>query len=108
MDKGDTGTSSKTLWEALTGQKVWGNRPDIPYDPADFARCYNLMFLATDEQKKAALEKVVKICPRWLPFARDWDELEALYLAERTMGSAPDLYEKMQKLRAEADKIVGA
>ena len=40
----DTGISSKTMWSALNGVDLSEARKsfytDVPYDPADFGRCY--------------------------------------------------------------------
>ncbi len=73
----DTGTSSKTIYSAITGRKI--DRIGIPYDPDDFGRCYRLLKLFPAWRKE--LDKVAVLCPRWKPFVEAWDELTALYEA---------------------------
>ncbi|MEN6421298.1 MAG: hypothetical protein ABFD76_05065 [Smithella sp.] len=101
----DTGTSSKTIWAVMMGvvtkpgTKCKNNRYDIPYDPADFGRCYRLLSYFPDW--RANIKKMGIIFPKWKPFADRWEEFEALYLEEKISGKAPKLYKLMEELTKE-------
>jgi hypothetical protein len=90
----DTGTSSLTIYDAVTGNR--SGRHDIPYDPADFGRCYR--FLKLFPAFRDELHKTVKLCSRWKPFVEAWDELTALYEEELPSGRCPKLYDRMKQL----------
>jgi hypothetical protein len=94
---GDTGTSSKTIWAVMMQSKI--DRPDIPYDPADFGRCYRL--LAAIPAWRARLNEVSTRFKAWKPFIERWDELTAMYEREiqNESGKAPDLYARMLEIR---------
>jgi len=105
---GNVGKSSKTLWVAMFGITFEDERfGDIPYDPDDFSRCYELMKLATPEQLKKALDDVVILCPRWIPYAREWDELVELYEHAKSIGIYSKMYEFMKELENEANSNKG-
>lgn len=96
LRSGKTGVSSKTLSHTLLGVPQKISRVDGPYDPADFARCVQL------------IEKVPSLRDRmgemsgvqgWEQIAPAWNELETLYQEERNQDSAPKLYERMSELR---------
>jgi len=78
----DTGSSSKTIFSILCRPDlrhaaVAGNfRPDIPYDPDDFSRCYRLV---RDLKWRDRLPEVAKANPSWAPFVERWDELASLF-----------------------------
>ena len=77
----NTGLSSVTIWSALMGCQP--SRPSIPYDEADFHRCWNLMRLCDKETKKIGLEEVAKRHDIWKPYVREWDNLEQFFLTEK-------------------------
>ena len=100
----DTGTSSLTIYAAITGKRSprnGYNRFDIPHDPDDFGRCYRLLKLFPTW--RTLLAKTISICPEWEPFVAAWDELTELYELEvpNHKGSAPKLYARMKEIRAE-------
>ena len=92
----DTGTSSMTIYSAITGIPTHFRRYDIPYDPDDFGRCSRLLALFPSWREQ--LHKVVAICPAWDPFVEHWDELQALYDEEAPSKSCPKLYDRMKRL----------
>lgn len=105
----DTGTSSLTIYQAITGNPSHHRCLSIPYDPDDFGRCYRLLklFPAWREQ----LPKVIEICPEWKPFVEAWDELTALFEAagwhdrkQKPKGDDGKMYERMKQLREISDQ----
>jgi hypothetical protein len=103
------GTSSLTLAYGLTREQAvlaalrGHSRGDIPYDPADFGRCYNLL-----EQVPGLRERIgemTKAFSFWRPYVDNWQELETLWLEESPSGRCPKLYDRMKELQVEADKI---
>lgn len=84
----DTGTSSKTMFKALSGQVYPGSYmspyEDIPHDADDFGRCYRLV-LAVPEWKDR-LNEVATAFPGWGPIIREWDRLVELFLKEDYRG----------------------
>ena len=94
----DTGTSSLTIYSAITGMPSHHGRYDVPHDPDDFGRCYRLLKLFPQWREKLA--ETIKLCPEWKPFAEAWDELTAIYEEEvpNHRGSAPKLYKRMKEL----------
>lgn len=110
LSNGERGISSETLCSAMLGIDVdilvgsWG--ADIPYDPDDFRRCLLLWNKATSKERAMGLREVVKICPKWKPFVREWSTLIELYNEESPTGSAPKLYRLMKKLITESEQGV--
>lgn len=102
LQNGDTGLSSLTIWYVLMGQTP--DRADIPYDPADFGRCYRL--LQVMPSWKTRLGEVAARYPQWAPLVDAWEELTALYEAELPSGRAPKLFARLQALRDHADPSV--
>jgi hypothetical protein len=96
---GDTGTSSETIWSVLSGHPV--KSYGIPYDPADFGRCYRL--LTVMPEWRGRLHLVAAKFPKWEPLVAAWDELTALYEAEvpNHKGVAPKLYARIQELNGD-------
>jgi hypothetical protein len=103
----DTGTSSFTIYGAITGRPIPRRQMDIPYDPDDFGRCYRLLklFPAWREQ----LPKVAEACPRWEPFVAAWDELTALYEAagwhdetKKAKSDGGKMYQRMKELEQQS------
>lgn len=95
----DTGTSSLTIYSAITGMPSPHGILDVPYDPSDFGRCYRLLKLFPAWRPQ--LNKVVGLCEAWRPFVEAWDELAALYEEELPTGTAPKLYARMTQLYAQ-------
>ena len=100
----DTGVSSFTIYTVMTGVPFPYSDYDIPYDPADFGRCYRLLKLAPDFRER--LPEVAAKFPIWKPFVEAWDELTALYEEEiqNASGMAPKLYARMKEIRATIGK----
>jgi len=101
---GDSGISSRTIWAVMQGVSLEVMRPDIPYDPPDFGRCYRLLQIMPEW--KGRLDEVAEKYPAWRPFVEHWEELEQMYeacLDERgryQIGDASKaLYDRMKELR---------
>lgn len=98
----DTGLSSMTIWEFMTGLPVWElhrwSGLHTPRDPSDFGRCYRL--LQHFPEWRSRLPEMAEAKPEWAPLVAAWDELVALYEEELPSGRAPKLYERMQELHA--------
>lgn len=92
----DTGTSSLTIYSAITGKTSLHRTFDIPHDPDDFGRCYRLLKLFPLWREK--LSETIKLCRKWKPFVAAWDELTLLYEEELTSMKAPKLYKRMKEL----------
>lgn len=95
---GDTGMSSETILEVMTGIPV--KRHDIPYDPADFGRCYRL--LKQFPEWKPRLRKVAERFPKWTPFVDNWSEMEKIYERDEPTNRSEELYDMMVMLRGYA------
>ena len=99
---GRVGTSSRTMWAAITDTVKSGHMRagglDIPYDPDDFSRCYKLWEECAITQEQ--LLKVKAAFPWWGPYIDHWGEL-----VERYENKDAGLCEFMHTLRAEAEKI---
>lgn len=79
----DTGTSSKTIFFTLTGRGTF-DRPDVPYDPGDFGRCYRLLQIFPEWVGR--LNEVAKRHSRWKRLVDNWKDLSGMY--ERDEGMA--------------------
>lgn len=101
IKNGDTGISSETIWSVLSGHPV--RRTGVPWDPADFGRCYRL--LKAIPGWRGRLSEVASRHHDWKPLIEAWDELTALYEEELPKGKAPKLYERMQALTASASRF---
>jgi hypothetical protein len=72
----DVGISSKNIWCVMMGCKpTW---VDIPYDPADFGRCYRLLRLIPDWVPKLYL--MAEKYHIWRPMIANWVELTDMYI----------------------------
>jgi len=93
----DSGTSSLTIYSAITGHPSPHGCFDVPHDPDDFGRCYRLLKLFPAWREKLA--ETINICKEWEPFVAAWDELTELYEEEMRNDVAPKLYKRLQALR---------
>lgn len=93
---GDTGISSRVIWAHMSGFAVTDPWP--PADPDDFGRCYRLLNAPWAAEWRARIGEMAHY-PGWAGLVARWDELEALYREERPTGTAPRLYEAMQRAR---------
>jgi hypothetical protein len=87
----DTGISSSTLIRIQFGlgpDPKWG--PDIPYDAADFGRCYRMIKSVTGITNP--VEAAANAFPFWRPMADAWPELTVLYedLLQAAMDAEPE------------------
>ncbi len=98
ISNGETGMSSKTMWNCFMGTKSFSI--NHPYDPDDFRRCYKLLH-AVPEWKKL-IPKLKELSPAWSNLAENWDKLTEMYEEnERTKWKKHkeiDMYGFMQKL----------
>lgn len=103
IKRGDTGTSSLTIWAAFTG----GINPHVedswPHDPDDFQRCKKLLDLIPEWRGQLAV--VTKIFPWLKPFTDRWDKFESLWEKEFPSGRCPKLYREMKIAAVEAKMI---
>jgi len=81
---GETGTSSKTMWNCLIGNSNFS--VDHPYDPDDFSRCY----------------KLLQTVPEWNNLVENWDKLTEMFEKNQRTGwqnsKKIGMYEFMQTL----------
>ncbi|MFA4971136.1 MAG: hypothetical protein WC683_00890 [bacterium] len=99
--RGDTGTSSLTIYAAITGGG--GSRFDYPHDPDDYRRCRALLDLLPEW--RGQLSWVTDRFPWFAPFEVGWDEFDRLWDEESPSGQCPKLYEALQAARKKADQI---
>lgn len=115
----DTGISSMTIYQAITGDRSDGSHFDIPYDPDDFGRCYRLLKLFPSWRPQLA--KVIDICPEWKPFVEAWDELTQMFEAvgpdrydlasprrkgtKAEIDAAQRMYDRMKQLEALSETL---
>jgi len=89
IENGETGSSSKTMWNCLIGNKDFAI--NHPYDPDDFSRCYKL--LETVPEWKTELHKLKPLSKEWSNLVDNWSELEKMFLKHDK-----NMYEFMQTL----------
>ena len=109
---GDTGISSETMWAALNGLDMTDKRKnsyrpsyDVPYDPADFGRCYR--YYQKCSLTKDDLQTIKSKIKWWAPFIDAWDQICELYDAEKDNGRMPKTYELIQKCENESRILDG-
>ena len=96
----DTGVSSKTMCAAYLGIKPT-MFTSVPYDSADFGRCYR--FLKRFPNPKGVAEHIwyeLRNNPVWAEIGKNWDKLVDLYEKEKHK----ELYELLSELRENARK----
>lgn len=91
---GETGMSSKTMWNCLIGNKDFPI--NHPYDPDDFSRCYKL--LQAVPEWKIELHKLKPLSTPWSNLVDNWDRLTEFYEDMRKVKKANGMYEFMQTL----------
>lgn len=72
---GETGMSSKTMWNCLMGNSKFP--VNHPYDPDDFSRCWKL--LEAVPEWKTELHKLKPLSRAWSNLVDNWDKLTAMY-----------------------------
>jgi hypothetical protein len=75
IGNGQVGSSSKTMWNCLIGNK--GFEINHPYDPDDFSRCYKL--LQAVPEWKSELHKLKPLSKAWSNLVDNWDTLTEMY-----------------------------
>jgi len=122
--EGEVGTSSKTIWAVMMGvvkekhECNWDY--DTPKDPDDFKRCWKLIVAIPEWRNRLA--EVSTIFPKWVPFIREWDKLEAMlvnhlvemetyhklpYKEQKRFQFSDGMWEFMQQLDHEAMLLDG-
>ena len=98
MANGETGMSSKTMWNCFMGSPEF--TVNIPYDPDDFSRCYKL--LQAVPEWKNELHKLKPLSKEWSNLVDNWDKLMSMYelnVRENWKNyKAIGMYEFMQSL----------
>ena len=101
---GETGASSLTIWAVMMGAVDLKNKEsqadfDVPCDPDDFSRCYELLKLIPEwrERLPEVAEVFAELLPAWKLLVEKWDTLIALYEEEFDSGEAPKLFDLMQE-----------
>lgn len=102
-DRGEVGSSSLTIWGAITGGHIPRGEVCWPLDPDDFRRCH--LLLALIPEWHAELGKVTAKFPWFAPFEQRWPEFERLYAKEVATGLCPKLYNAMKVADREAEKL---
>lgn len=75
IGNGETGASSKTMWNCLMGNNDF--HINHPYDPDDFKRCYKLL-LAIPEWK-LELYKLKPLSSAWSNLVDNWSTLTEMF-----------------------------
>ena len=103
IEKGSVGTSSATIWAAMTGGRAPRGHYDIPYDPDDYSRCRALLDLIPEW--RADLSPVAERFPWFAPFLARWSEFDQLWDLESSSGYCPDLYDLMKVAERESNAL---
>lgn len=100
----DTGVSSSTIVHVLSGLPWTMSefKPDIPYDPWDFARCYRLLEIIPEWKER--LHEVADKYPSWKLIIENWKTLEIYYLSPGAELN-PGFSDKMREIYDESNKI---
>jgi hypothetical protein len=96
LERGDTSTSSRVIWNTMIGAVAGSADVDVPRDPSDFGRCY-LLLLAFPEWR-GRLAEVAQHHPVWWPYVDRWNELSALYEQGLTARDFTPLKKALLKL----------
>lgn len=105
-ERGETGTSSLTIWSAFAGGGNPHRHNSYPLDPDDFQRCKKLLDLIPEWRR--SLDHVVTAFPWFQPFVSAWPEFERLWAEESPTKRCPKLYAAMQVAGKEADALRSA
>lgn len=104
LANGETGSSSKTMYNCLIGNKKF--EIHHPYDPDDFKRCYKLLNAVPEWKTK--LHKLQCLSPQWNNLVNNWDKLTEMYEQnERTNWEnykQIGMYEFMKSILSEVEK----
>lgn len=75
INNGETGMSSKTMWNCFMGNKQFP--VNHPYDPDDFKRCYKL--LEAVPEWKNQMHRLKSLSPEWSALVDNWDKLTDMF-----------------------------
>lgn len=84
---GEVGTSSKTIWQVMTGIDA-GGFGGPPSDWDDFKRCY--LLIQEFPTWRAHLYELQSISDEWTRFVTVWGELERMFELYYQKGRYPD------------------
>lgn len=105
ISNGETGMSSKTMWNCLMGNKNF--EINVPWDPDDFSRCYKL--LQAVPEWKSELHKLKSLSPVWERLIDNWDKLTWMYEENKRTEwknyKQIGMYDFMQTLTTPTPKI---
>lgn len=102
IERGETGTSSLTIWVAFTGGVSPHRDHCYPLDPDDFRRCELLLDLIPEWRPVFSMT-VTKRFPWMKPFTDRWEHFKEMYAKEEKTGRCQQLYKEMQTAAREAD-----
>lgn len=102
LHKGEKGTSSETMFGAISGLKIY-YRQSHPSDPDDFRRCY--LLIKQVPQWRNELHKVAALSNTWFNIVENWDKLcemmeEKMNAWSRGEKSDRKMYEFMKSLES--------
>ena len=98
----NTGISSRTMWTALMGVQPKSASPlvsfDIPYDSADFSRCYDLVSFC-GINPAYDFPKITAVFPWYAPILDRWETLSLLYERKQWGKFTEIMYEAISESR---------
>ena len=98
------GISSRTMWYGLMRDELEipeeGINFDVPYDPDDFSRCFDLVTFA-EVDPEVDFPRICKMFPWYKPILDCWGELAALFTAKDYRG----LYDLLESKREEVMRL---
>jgi hypothetical protein len=77
LNNGDTGLSSKTMFNCFMGSKKDTYSVHHPHDPDDFSRCYKLLEMVPEWKEDIA--KLKTLSKTWSNLADNWLKLTNMY-----------------------------
>jgi hypothetical protein len=104
-ERGETGTSSLTIWCAFTDGISPHGQFSYPHDLDDYRRCKQLLDLIPEWRAK--LYTVTARFPWWRPFVSLWNAFDSLWAEESSEGTCLKLSFLLGCAAKEADVMRG-
>lgn len=96
---GETGSSSKTMWNCLMGNRSF--EVNHPWDPDDFKRCYKLLEVVPEW--KSRLDELRPLSKVWDGLVSNWPRLNEYYEEQVKIKRANGMYEFMKGIIEKAN-----